>query len=431
MTLMKTLNIAALALLAVSLSLPSVSLAEPVAKAKKAASGMPAGFRTLAIGDSAPDFDLVGIDEEKHTLKDYADADILMIAFLSNHCPTSQAIEGRVKKLQKEFKGKGLRIVAINPNDPAALRPDELGYSKYNDSFPEMKRHAKEQGFNFPYLYDGDTQAIAKAYGCLATPHVFIFDKERKLRYQGRLDDSRYADDTTVTSPDARNAIEAMLAGKAITVAETKPHGCSTKWIEKRDGVTADNEKWENGTVEVESIDAKGLASLRKNDTKKVRLFNVWATWCGPCVKEFPELVATSRKFALRDFEFISISMDDPATIADVKTFLEKRNAIVPDTLKASLKAEGRKGNAYIFNGANADALIQALDPEWPGPIPHTLVVAPGGEVIFRHNGVVDGDELREKILAHMGKFYVPEAKQAAATATKSSPAAAAPPTSR
>jgi thiol-disulfide isomerase/thioredoxin len=369
----------------------------------------PKGFHELKIGDAAPDFELIGIDEEKHTLKDYAGADLLMIAFLSNHCPTSQAVEGRIKKLVKDYKSKGLKLVAINPNDPAALRPDELGYSKYNDSFPEMKRHAEEQKFNFDYLYDGDTQKTALAYGCLATPHVFLFDKERKLRYQGRLDDSRYADEAAVTSPDARNAIEALLGGKPVPVEVTKPHGCSTKWIDKRQQVATDNEKWEKGEVVVELIDAKGIAALRKNDTKKVRFFNVWATWCGPCVEEFPELVATSRKFGLRDFEFISISIDDPGTIGEVKAFLEKNNAVVPDKLKPSLKAEGRKGNAYVFQGTSHDDLIKALDPEWPGPIPHTLVVAPGGEVIFRHNGEIDGDELRAKILEFMGRFYVPE----------------------
>lgn len=386
--------------------LPALIHAE-TPKAKKSA--LPEGFHELKIGDAAPDFDLVGIDEEKHTLKNYEDADLLMVVFLSNHCPTSQAVEGRIKKLLKDFKGKGLKVVAINPNDPAALRPDELGYSKYNDSFPEMKLHAKEQGFTFPYLYDGETQKTALAYGCLATPHVFLFDKERKLRYQGRLDDSRYADEATVTSADARNAIEALVAGQAVPVEVTPPHGCSTKWIDKRKQLAADNEKWEKGEVEVELIDSKGIAALRKNDTKKVRMFNVWATWCGPCVEEFPELVATSRKFGLRDFEFISISMDDPKTIDEVKEFLEKNNAVVPDKVKPSLQAEGRKGNAYVFNEASHDDLIKALDPEWPGPIPHTLVVAPGGEVIFRHNGPVDGEELRAKILEHMGRFYVPE----------------------
>jgi thiol-disulfide isomerase/thioredoxin len=402
--MIKPMNKLALTLLAALL--PTLPHAE-TPKAKKQA--MPEGFHELKIGDAAPDFDLVGIDEEKHTLKNYADAELLMVAFLSNHCPTSQAVEGRVKKLVKDYQGKGLKLVAINPNDPAALKPDELGYSKYNDSFPEMKQHAKEQGFNFPYLYDGDTQKTALAYGCLTTPHVFLFDKERKLRYQGRLDDSRYADEATVTAPDARHAIEALLAGKPVPVEVTKPHGCSTKWIDKRKQLVADNEKWEKGEVEVELIDAKGIEALRKNDTKKVRLFNVWATWCGPCVEEFPQLVATSRKFGLRDFEFISISIDDPGTIDEVKAFLEKNNAVVPDKLKPSLKAEGRKGNAYVFKGASHDELIKALDPEWPGPIPHTLVVAPGGEVIFRHNGSIDGDELRAKILEHMGRFYVPE----------------------
>lgn len=395
-------------LLALTLVLPCFVKAETAGKPKKAAS-QPEGFHELKIGETAPDFDLIGIDEERHTLKEYAGAELLMVAFLSNHCPTSQAVEGRLKKLLKEFKGEGLRLVAINPNDPAALRPDELGYSPYNDSFPEMKRHAKEQGFTFPYLYDGETQAVAKAYGCLATPHVFLFDKERRLRYQGRLDDSRYADDATVKEKDARNAIVALLEDKPVPVEVTKPHGCSTKWADKLGQVAADNEKWEKGEVDVQLIDAAGVAALRKNDTRKVRIFNVWATWCGPCVKEFPELVATQRKFGLRPVELITLSMDDPKDKPAVKAFLEKQNAIVPEKLKASLKEEGRSGNAYIFNAASSDALIQALDAEWPGPIPHTLVVAPGGEVIYRHNGLIDGDELRAKLLEHLGRFYVPE----------------------
>lgn len=385
------------------------AIAQSPAKAKK---DMPEDIAELKIGDSAPDFELTGIDDKKHSLKNYTKAEVLMIAFISNHCPTSQGVEGRLKKLLADAKGRGFRLVAINPNDPAALRPDELGYSRYNDSFEEMKLHAKEQDFDFPYLYDGDTQKTARAYGCLATPHVFVFDRERKLRYKGRLDDSRFADEGTVTSPDARNAVEALLGGKEVPVAETRPHGCSTKWALKRDAVKSDDEKWEKGEVSVELIDAAGVAALRKNDTGKVRLFNVWATWCGPCVAEFPELVKTARKFGLRDFEFISISLDDPKKGAEaVKAFLEKQNAIIPDKIKPTLAKEGRKTNSYIFSEANSDALIKALDPEWPGPIPHTLVVAPGGEVIIRMNGEIVGEELREKILDHMGRFYVPEQK--------------------
>jgi peroxiredoxin len=233
----------------------------------------PDGVATLKIGDAAPDFDLPGVDGKNRSLKDFAKADVLMVAFISNHCPDSQGTEKRLITFVEEMKGSSFALVAINPNDPAALRPDELGYSKYNDSFDEMKLHAKEQGFNFPYLNDGQTQMTAKAYGCLATPHVFVFNKDRKLQYKGRFDDSRFADPATVTANDGPNAVKALLAGEPVKVQETKVHGCSTKWASKKDAVTADQEKWEKGEVEVELIDAKGVAALRKNDTQKVRLF--------------------------------------------------------------------------------------------------------------------------------------------------------------
>jgi peroxiredoxin len=367
------------------------------------------GLRELQIGDAAPDFSLPGIDGKTHMLADYKDAKVLVVAFLSNHCPDSQAAEGRVKRLVEDTKARGVALVAINPNNPLGLRADELGYSKYNDSFDEMKLHASEQGFNFPYLYDGETQRTAKAYGCLATPHVFVFDAQRKLRYKGALDDSRFADPATVKSPDGRNAVEAVLAGKPAPVEVTKVHGCSTKWMEKKSSVATEIESWEKKPVDVELIDAAGVAALRKNGTNKVRLFNVWATWCGPCVEEFPELVKTSRKFGLREFELITISLDDPKDVTKVKAFLEKNHASIPDKIKPSLKDEGRATNSYVFSNPDQNQLIKALDPQWPGPIPHSLLVAPDGTVIWRHNGEVDGEELRAKVLEFMGRFYKPE----------------------
>lgn len=370
---------------------------------------LPEGVKELGIGDAAPDFSLKGIDGKTHTLADYKDSQFLMVAFMSNHCPDSQAAEGRIKKLVEDMKGKSFALIAINPNNPVSLRADELGYSKYNDSYEEMKLHAKEQGFNFPYLYDGETQSTAKAYGCLATPHVFVFDGERKLRYKGQLDDSRFVDPATVKTQDGRNAVEALLAGKPVPVEVTKPHGCSTKWLGKTQAVAQDNEKWEKTPVDVELIDAAGVAALRKNGTKKVRLFNVWATWCGPCVAEFPELVKTARKFGLREFELITISLDDPKDKDKVKAFLENKHAVLSDRLKPSLKAEGRNTNSYIFSSADQNDLIKALDSEWPGPIPHSVLVAPDGSIIWRHNGEVDGEELRAKVLEFMGRFYKPE----------------------
>ncbi|MDB6153784.1 MAG: Peroxiredoxin [Chthoniobacteraceae bacterium] len=362
----------------------------------------------LQIGDAAPDFSLPGIDGKTHALADYKSAKLLMVAFISNHCPDSHAAEDRIKKLLADTKNQGLELVAINPNNPEGLSIDELGYSKYDDGFEDMKKYAAEAGFTFPYLYDGETQAVAKAYGCLATPHVFLFDAERKLRYKGQFDDSRFADSSTVKSADARNAVEELLAGKPVSVAITKPHGCSTKWLSKKQSIVEAAQKWDKTPVDVAPIDAAGVALLRKNGTTKVRLFNVWATWCGPCVAEFPELVKTARKFDMRDFELITFSVDDPADGAKVKAFLEKRGAGLSNRLKNSLKAENRPTNSYLFSGASVNDLMKELDPEWPGAIPHTLLVDTDGKVIWRHNGPVDGDELRAKIIEHIGAFYKP-----------------------
>jgi thiol-disulfide isomerase/thioredoxin len=155
-------------------------------------------------------------------------------------------------------------------------------------------------------------------------------------------------------------------------------------------------------------IDAVGVTELRKNGTRKVRLFNVWATSCGPCIAEFPELVTTARKFGLRDFELITISTDDPRDSAKVKTFLEKRGAGLLDRLKPSLKAEWRTTNSYIFSDPDTNALVKALDPEWPGAIPHTVLVGTDGKILWRHTGTVNGEELRAKILEVMGRYYQP-----------------------
>jgi thiol-disulfide isomerase/thioredoxin len=330
------------------------------------------------------------------------------VVLLSNHCPYSHAAETRLLPLAREFAGKGLAVVAINPNSPEGVDITELGYSKYNDSYEEMKLYAREQGFPFPYLYDGDTQAIAKAYGCLATPHVFIFDQARKLRYTGRVDDSRFEDVKTVTSHDARNAVVQLLAGQPVTVPNTTVMGCSTKWNSNKADIVKAEEKWKAEPVELAPIDAAGIAALAKNDSNRLRLINVWATWCAPCVAEFPGLVSLSRRLGNRDFELVTISLDDPKLQPLAKKFLEKQHASPPNRLKRLLKSEGRDAVNFIYTGASTDALVQALDPAWPGPLPHTIVVAPGGKIVYRHNGQVNLAELQAKVIETLGAYYTP-----------------------
>lgn len=374
--------------------------------------GLPPDARTLQLGDPAPDFRLLGIDGRTHTLADYRQAKLLMVVFLSNHCPYSHASETRLIPLAKEFKAQGLEVVAINPNSPDSVRVDELGYSKYSDGYDEMKLYARDAGFPFPYLFDGDTQTTAKAYGCLATPHVFLFDQERKLRYVGRVDDSRFEDPRTVTSHDARNAVTDLLAGRPVTRPKTIVMGCSTKWNTKRDDIARAEEKWNSEPVDLELIDAQGAGQLARNDTHRLRLVNVWATWCAPCVAEFPELVSLARRVGNRDFEMVTISLDDAKMRPQVKAFLEKQHVAIPGRLKRLLAAEGRTALNFLYVGSSTDELVKALDPEWPGPLPHTLLIAPGGKIIWRHNGPVDAATLRHRVIDFLGPFYTPEEKR-------------------
>ena len=382
------------------------------AKGKSLADSLPPDAKRLALGDAAPDFRLLGIDGRQHALADYRAAKLLMVVFLSNHCPYSHAAETRLIPLAQEFKSKGLEVVAINPNSPDGIRIDELGYSKYNDGYEEMKLYARDAGFTFPYLYDGDTQAIAKAYGCLATPHVFLFDQERRLRYVGRVDDSRFEELASVTSHDARNAVVELLAGRPVTTPTTTVMGCSTKWNSKRDDVAQAEAKWKAEPVELALIDAEGVARLAKNDSNRLRLINVWATWCAPCVKEFPDLVSLARRLGNRDYEMITISMDDPKMQSQVKNFLEQQHVATPGRLKRLLAAEGRGPLNFLYTSASTDALVKALDPVWPGPLPHTVVIAPGGQVVYRHNGPVNPEELKNEVLKHLGGYYTPAEKR-------------------
>lgn len=364
--------------------------------------------KTLEPGAPAPDFNLPGVDGKDHRISDYADKDVLAVLFTCNHCPSAQGAESRVKAIMEEFAESSFQLVAISPNDPRAVRLNELGYSVYGDTFEDMKRHAADNDLRFPYLYDGDTQEVSRAYGVTATPQIFVFDQERKLRYVGRIDDSKFGDPATVASRDARDAIAALLGGEEVAVAKTRAHGCSTKWSDKRSLVEAHDDKFRAKKVPLESIDAAGVAELRGNSTDKLRLVNLWATWCGPCIAELPALVEIGRQFETRGFDMITISTDAPEVGEKVLSLLRRVHAAMPDLTEASLAEEGRTSNNYLFDG-DTDALAEALDPDWDGTLPYTVLIAPGGEVVFRHAGEIDPVALKRFVVERLGRWYSPE----------------------
>ena len=183
---------------------------------------------TLMIGSKAPDFSLPGVDGKTYTLKSFEKAPVLVIVFSCNHCPTAKAYEDRIIAIEKNYRSQGVSLVMISPNSTKALNYSELGYTDMGDSFEEMKLRAKDKGFTFPYLYDGDNQKCALAYGPVATPHCFVFDKNRVLCYAGRVDGSEKPG--SGNGEDLRNAIDEVLAGKTVTTPTTKVFGCSIKW---------------------------------------------------------------------------------------------------------------------------------------------------------------------------------------------------------
>ena len=343
---------------------------------------------TLEINAPAPELDLPGVDGKTYRLDDFADARVLVVIFTCNHCPTAQAYEQRIIKLHADYRDQGVALVAISPNDPLAVRLDELGYSDVGDSFDDMKRHAKRRGFKFPYLYDGDTQQVSTAFGVLATPHVFIFDQQRRLRYNGRIDD---ADVTPPTSHDARNAIDDLLAGRAVAVPKTRVFGCSTKWADKRNMAEKSIEKWNAEPVELAQIDAKGLRELAANKTENYRLINLWSTTCVPCITELPEFLTVNRMYRGRHFEMITLTTDPPDLREAALKILQKNHVSCTN---------------YIFESADRDALAEALDAKWEGPVPYTILIAPGGEIVRRWKEEIDPAELKSEISTRLGKTY-------------------------
>jgi thiol-disulfide isomerase/thioredoxin len=338
--------------------------------------------KTLEIGAPAPAFKLQGVDGRWYTLESFAKSKLLAVVFTCNHCPTAQAYEERIKRLVDDYGKKGVALVAISPNDEESVRLNELGYTDLSDSFAEMKIRAAHRHFNFPYLYEGDRTGSARAFGPTATPHVFVFDAARKLRYVGRIDDSER--EQYAKTHDLRNALDALLAGQPVKVEKTRAFGCSIKWAGKAASVKEYMAKLAAMPVTVEPAGAADLKALRANASGKLRLVNFWATWCGPCLTEFPDLVTIDRMYRHRNFEFVTVAANFP----------DEQKAVL-DTL---VKQQAANRN-LIFSDTDKYKLMEAFDPEWNAGIPYTVLIGTDGKYLYQVQGAIDPLALKRAIV--------------------------------
>lgn len=347
--------------------------------------------KTLEIGRSAPDFNLKGTDGKMYSLSSFAKARVLIVIFGANHCPTAQAYEDRIISVTKDYKSKGVEVVMISSNSNQAVSLSELGYTDLGDTFEEMIIRYNDKKYNFPYLYDGGDQKTALLYGPVATPHSFVFDSARKLQYEGRID--QYEKPGTANGEDLRNAIDAVLAGKKPEPATTKVFGCSMKWSWKKEYTEQLYKKWAALPVTLNEISAEGIKELIQNKGHKLRLINVWATWCGPCTMEFPDFIIIDRMYRGRDFEFVSVSADKSERKEKALMFLKEQEA---------------SNKNYIFSGSNIYELIEAVDPDWKGALPYTLLVEPGGKIVYRQQGAIEPLKLKKMIVNHpmIGRYF-------------------------
>jgi peroxiredoxin len=343
----------------------------------------------LPLDSPAPDFALPGVDGNIHRLSDYAASPILVVVFTCNHCPIAQMYEQRIQQLDDDYRSRGVAVVAIQGNDPKAIRIDELDSSDISDTLDEMKIRVAYKHLRYTYLYDGETQSVTRAYGPQATPHVFIFDNQRKLRYEGRMDNSYRIEQ--IKTHDARNAIDALLANQDPQVKHTGVFGCSTKWQEKEASRKEALRKIDEQPVQLEMATADDLKKLRMNPTKHMLLVSFWATWCGSCIEEFADFEDTYQMYKVRDLDLVTVAANMPDEKTSVLKMLEKKRAT---------------SRNLLFASEDTAALQRAFDPAWESAVPYTVLLDENGKVLYKKLGSVDILELRRTILTYLPSDY-------------------------
>ena len=346
-----------------------------------------------AIGRPAAEFALPDLDGKRHALRDYRGRTVAAV-FLSTECPFSNAYHARLRAIAADYAARGVVLLGINAH------PDE--------TLDRIREHAKRNELAFPILKD-EGGRVADLYGATRTPEVFVIDAAGALRYHGRIDNSK--DPARVQRNDLREALDELLAGSPVRVAETKSFGCPVRMVRKPAAATAEERTaafdrlpgFVNGFApQTKKAPAKRPAAKAapaptgaprvallkpadfeklKNEAKgKILVINFWATWCSPCVAEFPEFVALDEKYRSRGVEMVGISADDSTELkTSVTAFLRKQRATFRN---------------FVQDTDDPQQMVDVVDKEWPGVLPATFVYDRTGARIYKRYGIIDREEL-------------------------------------
>lgn len=325
----------------------------------------------VAIGSAAPEFTLVDLGGQPHSLRDYRGRNVI-ITFIAARCPISQAYDERLQSLARDFGQRPDTVfLAIN--------------SSANESISEIRENAARHHFDFPILRDEGSR-IAGLFGAERTPTAYLVDPEGLLRYRGRIDSAHRP--RRDMRHDLRAAIGELLAGQPVTVPATIAMGCP---IVKDGGAApetpANVQPAAPQSGEVRLLKPADYAKMVRATPGKVVVVNFWATWCGPCVAEFPELVRLDRQLRDRGVRFVGISADDAA---------DRSDKVIP-----FLKAQQVGYENFLQEVDDPQEMIDVVDKDWPGTLPATFVYDRNGKLRFQRLGIID----RETLVAEIEKL--------------------------
>lgn len=317
----------------------------------------------LTVGQPAPDFALKDTTGKAHSLKAYRGQPVV-IGFVGTKCPIANAYITRMNSIAAEYKAKNVVFLGINSN--------------VNESLNLVKAHAAKAKYVFSILKD-DSNLIADSYGASVTPEMYVIDGEGVLRYHGRVDNA--SDAKRVERHDLRVALDEMLGGKPISKPDLKAFGCV---INRVGGKTMTMQqkpaKAPAAASAIALLKPADFNKLKVDSQGKVLLINFWATWCAPCVAEFPEFVMIDKNYRAKGVRTIAISTDEKSDLA---------GAVLP-----FLKKQKAEFESFLSDSDDPQELIDVVDKNWSGALPATFVFDKQGKLVFTKYGIIDREEL-------------------------------------